>query len=279
LTGFAALTKVKVIVARPVAATVYVPVKAALDVTVPSLSSKAALSLGEIRKGRELFQRAGETAQRNGLKEQVIVINSGLAQFEADLENNREARVLADRTLRESDSARHRAFATLALARAGDVQRAEALVNELSKQPRLGTALTEVVLPSIRAAIDLNRKNPAAAIEELRRAMPYDLGGEGSGSNLYYRGLAYLQLKSGKEAAAQFQKDLDNRGLITASIYWPLARLGLARAYAQTGDIEKSLAQYREVLAFWKNADPDMRLLKEANAEYKKLSATLPPSP
>ncbi len=241
--------------------------------------AKAALSLGELRKARELFERAVASAHRNGLKELAIVINSGLAQFEADLENNREARVLADRTLRESDSARHRAFATLALARAGDVQRAEALVNELSKRPRLGTAMTEVVLPSIRASIDLNRKNPAAAIEELRRAMPYDLGGEGSGSNLYYRGSAYLELKSGKEAAAQFQKDLDNRGLLTTSIYWPLARLGLARAYAQTGDNEKSLAQYRELLSFWKNADPDLRPLIEAKAEFKKLSARLSSSP
>jgi tetratricopeptide (TPR) repeat protein len=88
--------------------------------------------------------------------------------------------------------------------------------------------------------------------------------------------LAYLELKSGKEAAAQFQKILDNSGLLTTSIYLPLARLGLARAYAQTGDTEKSLAQYRELLNSWKNADPDLRLLKEANAEYKKLGAHLP---
>jgi DNA-binding winged helix-turn-helix (wHTH) protein/tetratricopeptide (TPR) repeat protein len=241
--------------------------------------AKAALSLGELRKARQLFERAGDIAKRNGLKEQAIAINNGLAQFEADLKNDREARTLADRTLRESpDSARHKAFATLALARAGDVQHAETLVNELSKQPRLGTALSEVVLPSIRAAVDLNRKNPAGAVEELQRALPYDLGGESSGVTVYYRGLAYLELKSGKEAAAQFQKILDNRGVVTVDIYWPLARLGLARAYAQTGDSEKGLAQYRELLSYWKNADPDLRFLKEANAEYKKLGASLSPS-
>lgn len=238
--------------------------------------AKAALSLGELRKARELFERAGAIAQRNGLKEQAVAINNGLAQFEAELGNAREARARANWTLRESpNSERHRAFATLALARAGDVQRAEVLVNELSKQPRLGTALTEVVLPCIRASIDLNRKNPSAAIEELRRAMPYDFGGESAGITVYYRGLAYLELKSGKEAAAQFQKILDNRGVVIVDVYWPLARLGLARAYAQTGDTEKSLAQYRELLSFWKNADPDLRPLREANAEYKKLSASL----
>jgi DNA-binding winged helix-turn-helix (wHTH) protein/tetratricopeptide (TPR) repeat protein len=241
--------------------------------------AKAALSLGELRRARELFDRAYAIAQRNGLKEQAVAINNGQAQFEAELKNGREARTLAERTLRDSpDSARHRAFATLALARTGDVQRAEALANELDKQPRLGTALSEVVLPSIRAALDLNRKNPAAAIEDLRRAIPYDLGTESSGSTCYYRGLAYLELKSGKEAAAQFQKSLDNHGLAMVDIYWPLARLGLARAYAQTGDTEKSLAEYRELLSSWKNADPDLRPLKEANAEYKKLGASVVPS-
>ncbi|HXL23657.1 MAG TPA: winged helix-turn-helix domain-containing protein [Candidatus Dormibacteraeota bacterium] len=235
--------------------------------------AKAALSLGELRRARELFERGGAIAQRNGLKEQAIAINNGLAQFEAELKNDREARTRADWTLRESpNSERHKAWAALALARAGDVQRAEALVNELSKQPRLGTALSEVILPSVRAAVDLNRENPAAAVEELQRAIPYDLGGDSAGVTIYYRGLAYLELKSGKQAAAQFQRILDNRGVVIVDIYWPLAHLGLARAYAQTGDTEKSLAQYRELLAFWKNADPDLRLLKEASAEYKKLS-------
>ena len=84
--------------------------------------------------------------------------------------------------------------------------------------------------------------------------------------------MAYLQLKSGKEAAAQFQEILDNRGVATTGIYWPLAHLGLARAFAQTGDTEKSLAEYRELLTIWKNADPDLRILREAKAEYKNLS-------
>ena len=242
--------------------------------------AKAALSLGELRRSREHFERARAIAQQNGLKEQVVAIINGQAQFEADLGNAREARAMADLSLREApNSARHRAFATLALARAGHTQRAEALLNELNKQPTPDTALNEVVLPSIRAAIDLDRKNPAQAVEELRRALPYDLGGDSGGITLYYRGLAYLALKSGKEAAPQFQKILDNRGVVMTDIYWPLAHLGLARAYAQTGDTEKSLAMYRELLTLWKNADSDLRPLKEARAEYKKLSEQSQPSP
>ena len=128
-----------------------------------------------------------------------------------------------------------------------------------------------MVLPSFQAALDLNHRNPAAAIEDLRPAVPYDLGTDSGGLTLYYRGLAYLELKSGKEAAAQFQKILDNRGVVMTDIYWPLAHLGLARAYAQIGETEKSLAQYREFLTLWKNADPDLRILREAKAEYAKL--------
>jgi DNA-binding winged helix-turn-helix (wHTH) protein/tetratricopeptide (TPR) repeat protein len=234
--------------------------------------AKAALSQGKLRTARELFDRARATALEHGLKEQAVAINNGQAQFEADLGNGPEARKLADWSVRESpNSARHKAYATLALARAGDVLRVETLLAELNKEPSLGTALTEVVLRNIRAAVDLNRKNPAAALEELRHAIPYDLGTDSSGVSPYYRGLAYLELKSGKEAAAQFQKILDNHGLVIVDIYWPLSHLGLARAYAQTGDREQSLGKYREFLTLWKNADPDLRILREAKAEYAKL--------
>lgn len=244
------------------------------------LRAKAALSLGKLRTSRELFERARAMALRQDLKEQAVSLLNGQAQFDAELGDDREARALAELSLRTMPaSPRHNAFATLALARAGDSRRAEVLLNELVKKPYLGTALNNVVLPGVRAAIELDRKNPAAAIEELQRALPYDLGTDASGLTLYYRGLAYLELKSGKEAAAQFQTILDNRGVVTTDVYWPLAHLGLARAYALTGDTEKSLAHFREFLALWKNADPDLRTLTEAKADYKKLSGHLSPSP
>jgi predicted Zn-dependent protease len=184
---------------------------------------------------------------------------------------------MADLSLRESpNSIRHKAFATLALARAGDAQRAEALLRELDKQPPAGTAMNEVVFPSVRAAVDLDHRNPAAAIEKLRHALPYDLGVDSAGVTIYYRGLAYLELKSGKEAAEQFQKILDNRGVVAVDIYWPLAHLGLARAYVMTGNTDKSLTLYREFLALWKSADPDLRLLKQAKREYATLSKRIP---
>jgi tetratricopeptide (TPR) repeat protein len=190
------------------------------------------------------------------------------------------ARRLVDLSLRLTpNSARQKAWATIPLARAGEVQRPEALLNELSRQPAQGTTMDKLIIPSIRAAVHLNRKNPAAAVEDLRPALPNDLGGYSDGVTAYYRGLAYLDLKAWKEAAAQFEKLLANHGAVGIDVYWPLARLGLARAYAQTGDTDKSLAQYRELLTYWKNADADLRPLKQAKAEYEKLSERSSASP
>jgi DNA-binding winged helix-turn-helix (wHTH) protein/tetratricopeptide (TPR) repeat protein len=234
--------------------------------------AKAALSRGELRRARELFNSARDLVAQRGLKEVAVAIFNGQAQFEADLGRSGEVPALADAVLRSTlNSARHKAFATLALARAGDAERAQILVNELNKQATLGTDLSDVVLPSIRAAIALDRRNPSAAIEELRAAVPYDLGSTSSGVTLYYRGLAYLELKSGKEAATQFQKILDNRGVVVVDIYWPLAHLGLARAYALQGETVKARSAYQDFLTLWKDADPDVPFLLQAKAEYAKL--------
>lgn len=235
--------------------------------------AKAALSLGELRRSRELFERARAMSLQKGLKEQAVSVLNGQAQFDAEVGDNQEARALAELSLRTMPgSFRHNGFAALALARAADTHRAEAALSNLTKQPSLSTAMNEVILPEIRAAIDLDRRNPSAAIQELQRSLPYDLGNESAGATLYYRGLAYLDLKAGKEAAAQFQTILNNRGVTTTDVYWPLAHLGLARASAMTGDTDKASTMYREFLAQWKDADPDLRPLKEAKSEYARLS-------
>ena len=236
--------------------------------------AKAALSLGELRKSRQLFERARQLAEDKGRKEQAIALLNGQAQFAADMGNTSEARTLAELALRTMEnSVRHKAFAALALARSGDVHRAEILINQVSQRPTLGTAVNDVVFPCIRAAIALNRKEPAKAIAALQPSGPYDLGTDSDGITAYYRGLAYLQLNSGQEAASEFQKITSNRGVVSVDIYWPLAHLGLARAYAMSGDNDKARAMYRELLAQWKDADSDLRPLQEAKAEYAKLSA------
>jgi eukaryotic-like serine/threonine-protein kinase len=92
-----------------------------------------------------------------------------------------------------------------------------------------------------------------------------------SGSTLYLRGVAYLQAGSPKEAAAQFQRLIDNHGS-AVTVYWPLAHLGLARAYSQDGQSDKALEKYRDFLALWKDADVDLPILQEARSEYQRLN-------
>jgi tetratricopeptide (TPR) repeat protein len=119
----------------------------------------------------------------------------------------------------------------LALARAGDFRRVEELLKETTKRyPPRPTLFNNFTLPSVRAAIALGRKKPAEAIEELRRTVSYDLTSPAdapSGITMYYRGLAYLELHSGNEAAAQFQKILDHPGVVSVEIFrlWPISDL------------------------------------------------------
>ncbi len=125
-----------------------------------------------------------------------------------------------------------------------------------------------VGLPAVRAIVEINRGNPAKAIELLQAATPYENGSFGIA---YVRGQAYLRARSAKEAAAEFQKILDRRGVGGSHVLYPLARLGLARAHALAGDLEKSRNAYQDFFALWKDADPDIPTLQEAKAEYAKL--------
>ena len=126
-------------------------------------------------------------------------------------------------------------------------------------------------LPTIRAAIEMNRGNPARAIELLQVTAPLELNNQGELYAAYLRGQAYLRLRRGNEAAAEFQKLLDHRGLVGNSSFGVLARVGLGRAYALQGDTAKARAAYQDFFALWKDADPDIPVLLAAKAEYAKL--------
>ena len=132
-------------------------------------------------------------------------------------------------------------------------------------------------LPSIRAAIEINRSNPRKAVEILR-PIPYELGVPrpevkygGFLYTAYIRGQAYLLLRQGDEAAGEFQKFLDHRTVVANCFLAPLAHLGLGRAYALQGDTARARAAYQDFFALWKKADPDLPILRQAKAEYAKL--------
>jgi len=171
-----------------------------------------------------------------------------------------------------------RILATLVLARSGDSLRAQKMADELEKQNPVNTVIVDYWLPTTRAAIEMNRNNPSKAVELLQAATSYELGDPlpevefgGFLYPPYMRGQAYLLLHQGIEAAAEFQKFLDHRGLVANCPLAALAHLQLGRAYAMQGDTAKGRAAYQDFLTLWKDADPDIPILKQAKAEYARL--------
>jgi len=165
--------------------------------------------------------------------------------------------------------------AALALARAGDIARAQTLADDLSKQSPLNTMLNGYWLPTIRAAIELNRKHTHKAVELVRAASAYDLGQPspmgGTLYPVYVRGEAYLNAGEGLNAQGEFQKLIDHRSIVVNFVLGALAHLQLGRAKAIAGDKEGARKGYQDFFALWKDADPDIPILKEAKAEYEKL--------
>jgi hypothetical protein len=178
--------------------------------------------------------------------------------------------------------------AALAYAMAGDVARAESLAQDLNKRYPLGTKMQSFWLPAIHAQLALDRKNPSAAIDDLQAALPpLEYGQIDFVANLsclyptYIRGQAYLTSDRGTAAAVEFQKILDHSGIVWNCWTGALARLGVARANAlqaknsQGADADaarfRALAAYKDFFALWKDADPDIPVLRQAKAEYAKL--------
>ena len=247
-----------------------------LEYWILNIQGWSAFALGQVHKGEQLFERGQAEALRQGSKQYAVATANDQSQLEADLGNTKESRSKADLAVQiMPDSEEAQAGVAIALARIGDVDQAQRLAASAVQRHPLNTLINNATLPCAYAAIDMQKKNFAKAVDDLSRAVPYELGdiqSAGSGLPMYYRGLAYLQAGSGKEAAIQFQKLIDNRGIVSVSMYWPLAHLGLARAYVITEDRERALSSYRDFLSLWKTADPDLLVLRQAKSEYAKLS-------
>jgi tetratricopeptide (TPR) repeat protein/predicted Ser/Thr protein kinase len=232
------------------------------------LAAQAEYSLGKTQRARETFRRAASLAQSEGLKEAVANARAGETVLEAALGNIQEAHQKATEALTSPVDRDTRMTLATALALCGDTNRAQKLIEELAKDFPLDTLLNNVSLPVARAIIEIQHNNPAQAITLLEAASPYDLTGYGP---MYVRGKAYLQAREGAKAAAEYQKILDHRGIDPLSLFYALARLGLGRAYALQGEMTKARTAYQDFLALWKDADPDIPILKQAKEEYEKL--------
>jgi eukaryotic-like serine/threonine-protein kinase len=219
-------------------------------------------ALGQRRESSKLYTRAAETALRSGLR-------NAAAGFE-------EADARADALSGNCGTAHRLGRPPLALAMCGDTARAEQLAGETSKLFPNGTIWNAVQLPEIRAAIELQRGQPAKAVELLASASPYE---RAYPEAVYLRGLAYLRLRKGEEAAAEFQKILDHKGASWGStwlypnwgLYYSISYLGLARGSEIAGDTVRAKKAFLDFLTLWKDADPDIPSFIAARSEYAKL--------
>jgi len=227
---------------------------------------------GRIKQAREWSRRAMESVERVGSKETEALYQAIAAVREAELGNGTVARQTAQAALDLAPGRDVKILAAMAFARAGDSHRAQRLVEELAETPQ-NLAESLYWIPIIRATIETGR-NPGKALRLLEPAAQYDLG-EVPPINclcsIYVRGEAYLRAQRGKEAAAEYQKILDHRGIALNSIQGSLAYLGLARAYALAGDTAIARTAYQDFFTLWKDADRDIPILKEAKAEYSKV--------
>jgi len=232
---------------------------------------------GRLSKARDLSQHAVDSAKSNDAKETAAIWAVNQALREAEFGNATQARQFASAALALAPLGRDvRLLAALALARAGDSVTAQKFVDKLNTNFPLSTILQHYWLPIVQAEIELAHGNPTRAIEVLHSASTYELGDPpqfqpGTLYPVYVRGQAYLRAGNGRAAAEEFQKIIDHRGIVLNLPLGALAHVGLARAYAIAGDTAKSKAAYQDFFALWKDADPDIPILKEAKAEYARL--------
>jgi serine/threonine protein kinase/tetratricopeptide (TPR) repeat protein len=236
-----------------------------------TFAANAAASHGQMKKAGELMQRSVQASDRMGFKDTTSSTQAAWALLQAEVGNAAKARELAASSAALARNQNNFEPAAVALAMIGDGSRAQAMVDELSHHFPDDTLLHQVYGPCVHALIELNRNSPEQAIQALQAATPYEMGMGQGFLPIYIRGLAYLKAKRGADAAVEFQKIVAHRGIDPTFPEHSLAKLGLARAFAMAGDTAKATAAYQDFFALWKDADPDLPILKEAKAEYAKL--------
>ncbi|MFY9682857.1 MAG: protein kinase [Candidatus Sulfotelmatobacter sp.] len=241
-----------------------------------SFQSDTEAYYGRLSKARDFSRRAVDAAVRADSKETAAIWQINAALREEEFGNPATAKQDVAAALALSPGRDVEMLAALALARSGETARAKTIVGELEKNYPSHTVLKVYWLPTIKAAIELSANNAAQSLVFLEAAAPYDLGGPpqfqiGTLYPAYIRGQAFLAAHNGAAAAAEFQKFLDHRGIVINFPLGALAHLGLARAYALSGNTSKAKAAYQDFFTLWKDADPDIPMLKEAKADYAKL--------
>ncbi|HKE42565.1 MAG TPA: protein kinase [Casimicrobiaceae bacterium] len=239
--------------------------------------AEAAAYSGQLRKARQLFRRAVASAEGGGERETTAFYEAAAALAEAQSGNRSETRPWVAAALRGSTGRDALYIAALALALATDSTQAQTLADKLDRRFSDDTIVRFNYLPTLRAKLFLSHHETLKALEILEAAAPYELGQPtigGSPTNLYpvyLRGEAYSAAHQGSAAAGEFQRIVERPEVVLTSPIGALAHLQLGRAYVLQGEPAKAKAAYKDFLTLWKDADPDIPILKQAKAEYAKL--------
>jgi serine/threonine protein kinase len=236
--------------------------------------SKIAGFYGRSRDANRLAQMAVDSSIKGGSVSNAAAFESIDGLREAEIGHLRQSEASATDAVRKSQDPNVLMSAALTFARTGNIKQSQELVEKLNQLFPNDFTIQTFNLPATRAAIKLGENDPAAAIEILRSVTPYDLGISDGFDNVYpayLRGLAYLQLKEGSLAAAEFRKVLDHPGLVDGFVIGPLSILQLARSQSLMGDGNAAGKSYEDFLSLWKDADPDLPVYRTAKAEYAVL--------
>ena len=252
--------------------------KPGIEDALLGMEADTAAYSGRLRKSEELTAQAVASAVRADEKETAASYEAQSGIRQALFGNPAAAKQHAAAALSMTDGRDVQFLAGLAYALAGDGGKTQTLVNNLTKRFPDDTVAKFIYITSLRAQLALMRHDSAKAIAELQPAASYESGQSSSGNTIsislypvYIRAEAFLMAKQGKEAAAEYQKILDHRGIVINGPIGVLAHLGLGRAYALSGDTGKAKIEYQNFLASWKDADSDIPILKEAKNEYASL--------
>jgi tRNA A-37 threonylcarbamoyl transferase component Bud32/tetratricopeptide (TPR) repeat protein len=234
---------------------------------------------GRMGQARILWERAIASAQQAGNRERAAIYQAAAAMCEAHFGNEAAAKERARAALGIAKSRDVEYAAAFALALSSDVSESQRLAADLQQRFPEDTPVQFEYLPALRALFALARRAPSEAVERLQLAVPYDFALPGTAFfamfgglyPAYVRGQAHLAAGRGQDAAAEFQKVLDHRGIVLADPTGALAHLQLARAYTSSGDMTKAKSSYEAFLTMWKDADRDLPVFKSATAEYAKL--------
>jgi tetratricopeptide (TPR) repeat protein len=236
-----------------------------------AFEADSAAQRGQLRKAQELSRRAADFAGRNGNKDDAAYVYQRAACVSMLVEDGVAARkdLQSAKSFSDADSVSQ----ALALAMTSDEPHAAQMLDRLSRIAPNDTLLQATYVPGVQAAMALAKHEPGKAVKALAAMAPYELSDELYIGllGIYFRGMAYLAQHDGPPAAIEFQKIIEQRGLCGNSVVCTLSRLQVGRAYMMAGDKERARTAYQEFLTAWKDADPDVPILRQAKAEYARL--------